>query len=88
MFAWVPVPVRAAVRLVLFGASDGMFRVPLLAPVEVGENVTCTVQFPPAATACPEQLSLDLANWSAFAPERERVPTVRLVPPVFVTVNV
>jgi hypothetical protein len=84
----MPVPVKETVRLVLLGAFDGMSSVAFLAPVDVGEKATWIVQVPPPATACPEQLSLDKVNWFAFVPVLESVPIVKLLPPVFVTVNV
>ena len=87
MFASVPVPVRLTVRLVLFGASDGIFKVPLFALVDVGEKVTCTVQLAPPARVVLHVV-LVMENWFECVPEIEGVPKVRVWPPVLFIVNV
>src|SRR5258708_582787 len=58
---WTPVPDRATVCGEL-GASSGIERVPLAAPVAVGAKSTWMVQLAPGATAVFEQPSVAIAK--------------------------
>jgi hypothetical protein len=66
------VPVRVTVWG-LFPALSLKVRVPVAAPVLVGEKVTPTVQLPPAATLAPQVLLAIVNPALALIPEKVRV---------------
>jgi len=86
--AAVPVPLNDTVAVGVDASLDGMLNDAVFAPVDVGEKITCTVQFPDEASVCPVQLSFCIANWSEFVPVRVSVPMVREAVPLLVTVTV
>src|SRR5258708_5847460 len=79
---WTPVPDRATVCGEP-GASSGIERVPLAAPVAVGANATWMVQPAPGATAVFEQPSVAIAKDAPTV----ALPMFRVADPEFVTTD-
>ena len=81
---YCPVPVNGTVFDVA-GAATFTFTVAVLLPLELGRNVTLTVQFAPGAREAGHRLFW--LNWFAFAPPSPMELIVSGAVPVLVTVT-
>jgi hypothetical protein len=82
-----PVPVSATL-VVPSGSFDGMLKVAVLDPKDVGEKTTSSEQVPPGVIVAPSQVSFDLANSDKFVPVMEIVEMTRLTLPLLFMVKV
>jgi len=84
--AVVPLPLKVTLAVASSGSLEGMDKVAVWLPLDVGVKATSRVALSLGARLCPEQLSLTIKNWSALGPTIETLSlTVRLAVPTLDT---